>query len=361
MNKKSDNSSSGCLIGIFSVILIAFFGIFKLIIDGIIKFVRWIIKTRHCKKIINDITVLPFENAKVKDYYSDLSDESLKQILNIFNKDYYDNLFPIQIRNRGESYYDDGRIKKIKHQENKYTCIVEGTTEYDVLIEFYGSTDTIKNMKCTCPYFADHNNNCKHIYALLYKIKCHQNKKEIIKEIQENINGNKQMLNNFQIYLNKRKNVFTDKMLKRYYEYIHRYDEKFSHIEEEIIKPHLEEILIKYLLEVIVIRRDLANKVRDVVYIEWEIISQKSKNIPTTTSTLKTVSNLSSAVFFSSLLDNEKVKGDKMSDNELEERMNNLDLEDWQKDLVREGKYDPENFEEDDSSDEDDYYHEDDE
>ena len=48
-------------------------------------------------------------------------------------------------------------------------------------------------------------------------------------------------------------------------------------------------------------------------------------------------------------------------DEDLEEEMNNLDLEDWQKDLVREGKYDPENFEEDDSEDEDDYYHEDNE
>ena len=48
-------------------------------------------------------------------------------------------------------------------------------------------------------------------------------------------------------------------------------------------------------------------------------------------------------------------------DNELEKEMDNLDLEEWQKDLVREGKYDPENFEEDDSDDEDDYYHEDDE
>ena len=46
---------------------------------------------------------------------------------------------------------------------------------------------------------------------------------------------------------------------------------------------------------------------------------------------------------------------------ETEEEMNNLGLEDWQKDLVREGKYDPENFEEDDSEDEDDYYYEDDE
>ena len=46
---------------------------------------------------------------------------------------------------------------------------------------------------------------------------------------------------------------------------------------------------------------------------------------------------------------------------EIEEEMDNLELEDWQKELVREGKYGPENFEEDDSSDEDDYYHEDDE
>ena len=48
-------------------------------------------------------------------------------------------------------------------------------------------------------------------------------------------------------------------------------------------------------------------------------------------------------------------------DKELEQQMNDLDLEDWQKDLVREGKYSPWNFDEDDSSDDDDYYHEDDE
>ena len=45
----------------------------------------------------------------------------------------------------------------------------------------------------------------------------------------------------------------------------------------------------------------------------------------------------------------------------LEEEMDNLGLEDWQKEKVREGKYDSWNFEEDDSSDDDDYYNEDDE
>ena len=59
-------------------------------------------------------------------------------------------------------------------------------------------------------------------------------------------------------------------------------------------------------------------------------------------------------------------KGDKEmglfnSNDELEEEMDNLDLEDWQKEEVKEGRHDPWNFEEDDSEDEDDYYHEDDE
>ena len=47
------------------------------------------------------------------------------------------------------------------------------------------------------------------------------------------------------------------------------------------------------------------------------------------------------------------------SDNEeLEERMNNLDLEDWQKEEVRNGNYDPWSFEEEDLE-EDDYFHDD--
>jgi hypothetical protein len=52
---------------------------------------------------------------------------------------------------------------------------------------------------------------------------------------------------------------------------------------------------------------------------------------------------------------------DDSSNDDLEERMDDLELEDWQKDLVREGKYDPENFEESEDLEEDDYYYEDDE
>ena len=44
---------------------------------------------------------------------------------------------------------------------------------------------------------------------------------------------------------------------------------------------------------------------------------------------------------------------------ELEKKMDDLDLEEWQKELVRKGEYEPENFEEEDLEEED-YYYEDD-
>ncbi len=44
----------------------------------------------------------------------------------------------------------------------------------------------------------------------------------------------------------------------------------------------------------------------------------------------------------------------------LEQQMDDLNLEEWQKELVRKGEYEPEDFDEDDTSDEDNYYHDDD-
>ena len=48
-----------------------------------------------------------------------------------------------------------------------------------------------------------------------------------------------------------------------------------------------------------------------------------------------------------------------IEDEELEMKMNALSLEEWQKELVRKGEYEPEDFEEEDISDDDHYYHED--
>lgn len=55
-----------------------------------------------------------------------------------------------------------------------------------------------------------------------------------------------------------------------------------------------------------------------------------------------------------------EVEDEKKRKEELEKEMDAYDLEDWQKDLVRKGDYDPWNFEEDGELEEDDYYYEDD-
>ena len=44
---------------------------------------------------------------------------------------------------------------------------------------------------------------------------------------------------------------------------------------------------------------------------------------------------------------------------ELEKEMDDLDLEDWQKELVRKGEYDPSSFEEEDLEEDDYHYHDD--
>lgn len=63
---------------------------------------------------------------------------------------------------------------------------------------------------------------------------------------------------------------------------------------------------------------------------------------------------LATGIALAALLNND----DKV-DKELEKEMNAQNLEDWQKDLVREGKYSPYNFDEEELE-EDDYYYEDD-
>ena len=53
-------------------------------------------------------------------------------------------------------------------------------------------------------------------------------------------------------------------------------------------------------------------------------------------------------------------KYDKKKQDELEKEMDAYELEEWQKELVRQGKYNPNNFEDSDDLEDEDYYYEDD-
>ena len=94
-------------------------------------------------------------------------------------------------------------------------------------------------------------------------------------------------------------------------------------------------------------------------------ITINSKKTPSSTTQYvpktKKQSSVGSALIGLALLDSlNSSKEDDDIDEELETEMNAYNLEDWQKDLVRQGRYNPWNFEEDGELEEDDYYYEDD-
>lgn len=75
-------------------------------------------------------------------------------------------LFEKQIIERGKKYYKEDRIKFIEKQDDCYSCIVRGTTNY--LVSIINKEDTKEvQMSCNCQY----EGFCKHIYAALLAIK----------------------------------------------------------------------------------------------------------------------------------------------------------------------------------------------
>ena len=107
----------------------------------------------------------------------ELKEKKLREQLGLFDKSIYDNLFTPNVMERGEEYFSDGKISNFSQSTNKYTCKVNGTNQYDVQITFNAEKpDEIEEASCTCTYYTRQHKFCKHIYALLYNVKCSQNK-----------------------------------------------------------------------------------------------------------------------------------------------------------------------------------------
>ena len=74
-------------------------------------------------------------------------------------------LFKPHILERGMEYYYAGCVKALEADDEQITAVVEGSEDYDVLIELDRSR--VLDMECTCPY-AEDGENCKHMAAVLY-------------------------------------------------------------------------------------------------------------------------------------------------------------------------------------------------
>ena len=73
---------------------------------------------------------------------------------------------PPQVRNRGEEYARDGSVQLLRRLSaaDPLSAIVTGSDEYLVTLRYEARTLW---GACTCPYYDDHVDVCKHIWATL--------------------------------------------------------------------------------------------------------------------------------------------------------------------------------------------------
>lgn len=81
---------------------------------------------------------------------------------------------------RGEEYFYDGKVRKLKKEGEEYSARVYGSRMYDVSIKVDDENNVV-GMHCNCPYAREA--HCKHMAAVIYEILNNYEEKEINKEI----------------------------------------------------------------------------------------------------------------------------------------------------------------------------------
>lgn len=245
------------------------------------------------------------------------------------NNEKYDELFPVNIRHRGEEYYLSGKVHNVNYLNNTYTCQVKGSKTYDVSITF-DKNDLLKSASCTCPYFSKYNLYCKHMYALLYKEKLKDNKEKIYNRIIKTIKSCEHMLN-------------THKDKIENYSY---YQKPLNIIKTDITSDELDDILGSAL--------DSVNSLYEDLKKECDRIE------PLETQYKKPNDNVNYAQQIDEIFKDYKEQyeeGEKQR-RQIEEEMELFGLEEDEKELVRSGDYEPYQFNTDGELQEEDYYYE---
>lgn len=117
-----------------------------------------------CKERINKILKIEEDLSNYKEPPVIFREPSTKPLnIDLYSEE-IEKLFEPQIIFRGTDYFENNMIYSCIQKENKYIGYIQGTEfgkEYEVEIEINGNT--IKSMKCNCPYTG----NCKHEYAMI--------------------------------------------------------------------------------------------------------------------------------------------------------------------------------------------------
>ena len=292
-----------------------------------------------------------------------------------FDETIYDDIFKSQIRCKGREYYFKNKVSDLTYNDNKIAANVQGTSKYKVIIEYKNNNKL--NATCTCPYYKE-GNYCKHIYAVIYKDKGLNNENILTEELKYNNktliefkNNIEELYNKYIKYL-KDSNIECDiELLNKDVEYydcninkltntygiestitlIDNMKRKFSFYKNNLIKV-IEQACYDEMDKYHEKKNELRNKYENIKnkYINDELNQAYENNeiINTTKEKKKT-----GYAYYDSL--------DEQTQENLEKEMKALELEEFEKDLVREGRYNPWNFasKSDRKLNENDYYYDD--
>ena len=277
---------------------------------------------------------------------------------NYFDETIYDDIFNSQMRYKGRVYYFKNKVSNLIYNDNKIKANVQGTSLYKVTVEYRNNNEL--NATCTCPYYKD-GNYCKHIYAVIYKDKGTDNKNILIEELKYNNNILEDFKNNIEELYNKYIKYLKDssieykiKLLKKDVEYynsnINKLDKTCGTESTTTLISYMKKSFINYKNNLIKVveqacydemdnyyekKNELRNKYETIKnkYINYESYEDSENNeIINTTNEIKKTGY----AYYDRL--------DEQTRENLEKEMNALELEEFEKDLVRQGRYKPWNF-----------------
>ena len=368
MAKKNDDGM-GMLIGLIIFFVILAFIVLKWLIIGLIVIISTVVygiinlvKKIQNNKIKQEVNEKHFVDSTIKPK-EEIDIKQLKKQIGIFDISEYDELFEPQIMRRGYTYFVENKIKDVHNNGQIWSCHVEGTKTYNTTIEFdEEDKNRIKRMECNCPHYLENNKNCKHIYALLYLIKSTNNSAIIVKEITKYSNRLSDMIKEEKHYIqDNNKKIKVDKYELDYFnKLIKETVEQLKNIQQDLDKHKFDEqVLLNDLIKMIKQSYALDSNFEKI------ILNSNIKENPISLERVMEYNGeneeigLGTALAGAMLVD-DIIEGDRKSkeSKKLEKEMDFWNLEEEERDFVRRGEYNPDNFEWEDNLTEDDYNYE---
>lgn len=313
--------------------------------------------------------ITPYYKNKANHEEDSLKIKKLREQLNLFDTSIYDDLFSSGIRERGEVYFKEDRISNFSQDNNKYTCQVNGTNKYNVSLTFRDDNpNEIIEASCTCPYYTGEHKYCKHIYALLYKLKCSNNHEIIDKKFAQIGSETADMITKAAKDVNENFDNYNRNIVEQFVKYtknIQKQLESMAYIyiklKTENAKLNALQCLIETINGVDVRVNNLMKKMKDPAYAEDYYNEEIDGDIDDddedeeVDSKTRLLDELAIYQMSKNLFDDKGHKKENFSDYS-EQDLADSGLEEWQKDEVRKGNWEPWSFDENNEFEDDDYY-----